>query len=260
MNEKRINFLVDLARVGVIIGITLALVFLIVFLASSEPLAAIRSFFIGPFTSLRRIGNIIEAGAPLMFTALAVILIFRSGLFSMISEGAFFIGITGAMIAAISWRLSAPLYSVGAILFGGICGAVVALIPALLRMKWSVSEVVTSIMLNYVVQFFSIYLVNYHFREVESSSLASLLLQPTAKLPVIFPGTRIHVGILVALVACFFIYLFLHRTSLGYAIRVVGDNEIFAQYSGINAAKTMLLAQLLAGLIAEIDRDRKSVV
>lgn len=252
MNEKRINFLVDLARVGVIIGITLALVFLIVFLASSEPLAAIRSFFIGPFTSLRRIGNIIEAGAPLMFTALAVILIFRSGLFSMISEGAFFIGITGAMIAAISWRLSAPLHSVGAILFGGICGAVVALIPALLRMKWSVSEVVTSIMLNYVVQFFSIYLVNYHFREVESSSLASLLLQPTAKLPVIFPGTRIHVGILVALVACFFIYLFLHRTSLGYAICVVGDNEIFAQYSGINAAKTMLLAQLLAGLIAGI--------
>ncbi len=252
MNEKRINLLVDLARVGIIISITLALVFLIVFLASQEPFVAIYSFFIGPFTSIRRIGNIVEAGAPLMFTALAVIIIFRSGLFSMISEGAFFIGITGAMIAAIAWRLPFPLHPFGAILFGGFCGAVAALIPALLRMKWSVSEVVTSIMLNYVIQFLSIYLVNYHFREISSSSLASLLLEPTAKLPVIFPGTRIHVGILIALAACIVLYLFLYRTALGYSIRVVGDNQTFARYSGINAAKTMLFAQIIAGFIAGI--------
>ena len=252
MSEKRINFLVDSARFGVIISITLALVFLIVFLASKEPFAAIYSFFIGPFTSLRRIGNIVEAGAPLMFTALAVILIFRSGLFSMISEGAFFIGITGAMIAAIAWRLPSPLHPFAAILFGGVCGAAAALIPALLRMKWSVSEVVTSIMLNYVVQFMSIYIVNYHFREIESSSLASLLLAPTAKLPVIFPGTRIHVGIMIALCACPLMYLFLYRTALGFSVRVVGDNQTFARFSGIDAAKTMVFAQMIAGFIAGI--------
>ena len=171
MNNRRINLITDTARMAIIILITMVLVFAIVFLTSKEPVAAITSFFIGPFTTIRRIGNIIETAHPLIFTALAVIVIFRSGLFSMISEGSFFIGVTGAMVIAIAWKLPSSIHPAAAILFGGICGAIAALIPALLKMFWNVSEVVTSIMLNYVVQFFSIYLVSYHFRELSSSSL-----------------------------------------------------------------------------------------
>ena len=87
--------MVDAVKLALIIFIACALVSLIVLLVSDDPMTAITSFFIGPFTSLRRIGNIIEAAAPLMFTALAVIIIFGSGQFSMIAEGSFFVGTSG---------------------------------------------------------------------------------------------------------------------------------------------------------------------
>lgn len=172
-SNKRINLLVDLVKLALIILIACVLVSVIVFIVSDDPWTAISSFFLGPFTSLRRVGNIIEAASPLMFTALAVIIIFGSGQFSMIAEGSFFIGITGAMVVAIACKLPGGVHPAAAILFGGFCGAAVALVPALLKMKWNVSELVTSIMFNYVVQFFAIYMVSYHFREVSSSSLAS---------------------------------------------------------------------------------------
>ena len=252
MNNRRINLITDTARMAIIILITMVLVFAIVFLTSKEPVAAITSFFIGPFTIIRRIGNIIETAHPLIFTALAVIVIFRSGLFSMISEGSFFIGVTGAMVIAIAWKLPVSVHPATAILFGGICGAVVALIPALLKMFWNVSEVVTSIMLNYVVQFFSIYLVSYHFRELSSSSLVSLLLEDSARLPVFINGTRIHTGVIVAIVFCLIIHIFLHNTNIGMRLRVVGDNQRFAEYAGIDSRKIMVYAQVIAGFTAGI--------
>ena len=147
-SNKRINLLVDMVKLGLIILIACAMVSVIVFMVSDDPMTAITSFFIGPFTSLRRIGNIIEAAAPLMFTALAVIIIFGSGQFSMIAEGSFFIGTTGAMVVAIACKLPAGIHSAAAILFGGLCGAAVAMVPAFLKMKWNVSELVTSIMFN----------------------------------------------------------------------------------------------------------------
>ena len=252
MNNKRINLLVDTVRMILIIAIAVALVFLIVFLTSKDPFNAIYSFFIGPFTSVRRIGNIVEAASPLMFTALAVIIIFRSGLFSMISEGSFFIGILGAMIIGISCPLPAVIHPIVAILVAGFCGAVVASIPAALKMKWDVSEVVTSIMLNYVVQFFAIYMVSYHFRETQSSSLASLLLRETSKLSVLIKGTRVHSGIIIAFALCIICYIFLQHTRLGFKIRIVGDNAYFAKNIGINVRTIMFLAQIFAGFIAGV--------
>jgi simple sugar transport system permease protein len=250
MNNKKIDIVVDVAKIGLIIGISFVLVSCLIFFVSKNPANAIYQFFIGPFTSLRRIGNIIEAATPLVFTGLAVTVIFRSGLFSLVSEGAFFIGITGTMIAAIAWPLPAGLHPIVAIATGALFGAVAAAIPAMLRLLWNVSELVTSIMLNYMLQFLAIYLVNYHYRELTSSSLASLLLRPTSKLPVIVPGTRMHFGFVIALLLCALVWVFLFRLRLGYKLRVTGDNINFARYAGINAAAVMVAAQIIAGAIA----------
>ena len=249
-SNKRINLLVDMVKLGLIILIACAMVSVIVFMVSDDPMTAITSFFIGPFTSLRRIGNIIEAAAPLMFTALAVIIIFGSGQFSMIAEGSFFIGTTGAMVVAIACKLPAGIHSAAAILFGGLCGAAVAMVPAFLKMKWNVSELVTSIMFNYVVQFFAIYMVSYHFREVSSSSLASLEFADTSRLPVVLEGTRIHAGIVLGIVICVLVWFFLYRTSYGTKLRITGDNALFAKYTGLKVTGIMVAAQVLAGAIA----------
>lgn len=258
-SNKKINLLVDAVKLALIIFIACALVSLIVLIVSDDPMTAITSFFIGPFTSLRRIGNIIEAAAPLMFTALAVIIIFGSGQFSMIAEGSFFIGTSGAMIVAIACKLPGGFHPAVAILFAGFCGAIVSMIPALLKMKWNVSELVTSIMLNYVVQFFAIYLVSYHFREVSSSSLASLKFEETAGLPVVIAGTRIHAGIVLGIILCVLVWFFLYRTSFGTKLRITGENPLFAKYSGLKVTGLMVAAQVIAGAIAGMGAVQRSL-
>lgn len=251
-STKRINLIVDLSKLGLTILVACGLVVLIVFGTSSDPVSAFSSFFIGPFTSLRRIGNIVEAASPLMFTALAVILIFGAGQFSMITEGAFFIGTLGAMMIATSVPLPAGIHPALALLVAGAMGAVAASIPALLKMKWKVSEVVTSLMLNYIVQFFAIFMVSYYFREISSSSLASIPFLETSVFPVIINGTRIHFGIVLAVILCIGTYLLLFRTTFGMKLRITGDNAKFANYSGIKVTKVMVIAQIIAGGIAGI--------
>ncbi len=252
MNTRSINQLVDGTKLLIVVLVACLLVSLIILMVSEDPAVAIGSFFLGPFTSLRRIGNIFEGAIPLTFTALAVTLIFRAGQFSMISEGSFFIGIMGAMIVGISLDLPPALHPIIALLAAGLCGSAAAAVPALLKLKWKVSEVVTSIMLNYIIQFFVIYMVNYHFREPEASSLASLKIAESAELPGILPGTRIHLGLIIALVFSVLTWYFVFRTKAGYKIRLVGDNESFSRYVGIKAPQVMVMAQLVAGGIAGI--------
>lgn len=249
-SNKRIRLIVDITKLLITILVSCGLVSLIVFATSSNPVNAFSSFFLGPFTSVRRIGNIVEAASPLMFTALAVIMIFGAGQFSMISEGAFFIGTLGAMMVATSLPLPAGIHPVAAILTAGAMGAVVALIPALLKMKWQVSEVVTSLMLNYVVQFFCIYMVSYYFREISSSSLASIAFLDTSVLPVIVGGTRIHTGIALGVILCIVMYFLLFRTTFGMKLRTVGNNAKFAHYSGIKVTGVMVVSQVIAGALA----------
>ncbi len=251
-SNKRIRLIVDISKLILTILVSCGLVSLIVLATSSDPMNAFSSFFIGPFTSLLRIGNIVEAASPLMFTALAVILIFGAGQFSMITEGAFFIGTLGAMMVATSVPLPAGIHPVVSLLAAGIMGATVALIPALLKLKWQVSEVVTSLMLNYVVQFFAIYMVSYYFREISSSSLASIAFLDTAILPVFINGTRIHIGIIVGVVLCILIYLLLYRTTFGMKLRITGNNVKFANYSGIKVTGIMVVSQVIAGALAGI--------
>lgn len=250
MNNKRINLLVDVIKMVLIVSVAFALVSVIVLLVSDVPGEAISSFFLGPFSSVRRIGNIIEAATPLVFTALAVTIIFRAGLFSMISEGAFFIGACGAMIAGISLDLPPIIHPLVTILFGALLGAIAAGIPAILHLLWGVSELVTSIMLNYVALFLSLYIMNYHYRSTESTAFQSVKVMPNATLHIIINGTRIHAGVPIALILCVFVWIFLFRSRTGYELRVTGENAKFAKYAGIGAAGVMFASQIIAGGIA----------
>jgi ABC-type uncharacterized transport system permease subunit len=250
MKYKNINLLVDTVKLLLIVLIACLLISIIIFIVSDAPGEAIYSFFVGPFSSLRRIGNVLEGSIPLMFTALAVTIIFRCGQFSMIAEGSFFIGIMGAMIVGISLPMNSFLHPIVAIAFAGLLGAIVASVPAILKLKWGVTEVVVSIMLNYVVQFFVIYMVNYHFREPLASSLASLKIATTAQLPGILEGTKVHLGLIIALVCSLLSWFFIFRSRLGFKIRAVGDNASFANYAGIKAPVVMVTAQIIAGAIA----------
>lgn len=93
-------------------------------------------------------------------------------------------------------------------------------------------------------------MVSYHFREVSSSSLASLEFEKTSRLPVVLNGTRIHAGIVLGILLCILVWFFLYRTSLGTRLRITGDNPLFARYAGLKVTGLMVAAQVLAGAIA----------
>ncbi len=135
-------------------------------------------------------------------------------------------------------------------LLGRIIIAIAAGIPAILHRIWEVSELVTSIMMNYVTLFIALYLLNYHYRATETTAFQSHKVMPNANLPVIINGTRIHAGVPIALLLCAFVWLYLYRSRQGYELRVTGDNPRFAHYAGINAATVMFAAQIFAGGLA----------
>ena len=240
----------ELIRILIAIGIAVFLALVIIFFTSKEPIEALKYFLIGPLTNLRRMGNVIEAMLPLMFTGLAVCLIARTKVFNLASEGAFFLGGAVAALCAVLLPLPSIALPLVCIMVGGLAGIAVLLIPAGLRTRWGANEIVSSLMLNYVCLYLGLLLIRAFVRNPESGELQSLEFQGNAILPQVVPGTRIHAGVFVAIICAVAAYWFLFRSRMGYKVRIVGENPAFARYSGIKVFSTILLAQAVAGLIA----------
>ena len=133
---------------------------------------------------------------------------------------------------------------------GALVGAVIALIPGILKAKWNASELVTSLMLNNIVLGLGLYILNYKMRDSAAMAVVSQKFQETALLPNIVPGTRIHFGLIIALIMVVVVYLILYKSKWGYEIRMTGLNKEFAEYSGINTFKVIIIAHLISGVIA----------
>lgn len=239
-------------RFAVAIGISILLAFLIIFLVSKEPLVAIQKLFLGPIESQRRFGNVIELAIPLTFTGLAVSVMFKANQFNMGAEGAFYLGAVISAIVAINLPLPIIIHPFVAILIAGLGGGIVCAIPAVLKVKWRASELVSSLMLNYVFFNLGIYLINNHFRDVNAGAMASHPFAKTALLAKLVPKTRIHAGIFIVIGVAILVYLFLSRTKQGYHLRMTGLNQNFAAYSGIKTAAVVLYSQFLGGFIAGV--------
>lgn len=248
IKSSRFNILRTVLSIVIALGIS----FLIIFLVSDNPINAIKIMITGPFGNKRLFANVVELMIPLTFTGVGVSIMFSANQINLGSEGAFHIGGLVAAVVALFIPLSAGVHPIVAILLGGLAGAVVTFIPAILKIFTSASELVSSLLLNYLVLFFSNYILNYKLRDTGAGALVSHLLPATAKLKIMVTGTNIHVGLLIALATAVFGYVFLFKSKLGYMIRVTGQNEKFAKYSGINVVKVILISQLLGGFIAGI--------
>lgn len=248
MRNKNLGY--EIIRTAVAIGIALLISFIIIFAVSKQPGDAIVTFLTGPFKSMRHFGNVIEMMIPLVFTGLAVSVMFQANEFNLGSEGTFYIGAVAATFIAINVVLPAGLHPAVAILFGGIIGAIVGAIPAVLKTVFGATELVSSLMLNYICLFFGTYLINNFMRDTAAGSMVSHEFQSTAILGKFLPPTRLHFGLILAVIAIVGCYYFLYRSKLGYELRMTGQNPRFAKYSGINTVKVIILSQVIGGFIA----------
>ncbi len=241
---------VEIVRTALAIAIALVLLVFLIYFVSDDPMEALNQLFLGPLTSKRGFGNIIEEWIPLVFTGLAVSLIFSSNNFNLASEGAFFVGGLLAMVLSLTMNISPIVFWVVLFVLTVLSGAVTAGVPGYLKNKFDASEIVSSIMLISIVQFFGSYVLMYYFKDPDARAQASLPFPEQYKLPVLIKGTNVTVGLFFALIAILVIYVLYTHTKMGYKIRLTGGNENFAKVLGVNTNITILSTQLIGGALA----------
>ncbi|MGO4108992.1 ABC transporter permease [Paenibacillus sp. YAF4_2] len=245
---KAIHF--EKIRTIAVIAISLLLTLIVIAVVSDDPLRTMVVFLTEPISSVSHIGNVVEMAIPLMFTGLSVALLFRANLFNLGAEGLFYFAGIIASTVAIHVTLSSFLHPIAAILAGGLTGALLSAIPGVLKAKWNVNELVTSLMFNSILFGVGLYLLNYKLRDPQSFMNASYKFNTTAMLNNLVPGTRIHIGLILALLSILAVHYYLYKTKWGYELRMTGSNRSFAEYSGINTTKVIIVVHLIAGFLA----------
>jgi simple sugar transport system permease protein len=190
--------------------------------------------------------------AVLTCTGLSVGIAFVVGLFNIGAEGQFIAGALAAAVAGHALHLPAPLHVPVALLCAAAAGAVPALIAAWLKVRRGVHEVISTIMLNWVVIYWvHDWLVVGPLRAPSSSGAISISgtaqIQATAELPRLLEGSRLDVGLPIAISLASLAWLLLGRTVLGYEMRAVGANAEAARVAGIPVARRLYLAMALSG-------------
>lgn len=238
----------DILRTILSVLIALAISFVIIFFVSKQPLEAIKYLLTGPFSNKRSMGNVVESMIPLIFTGVGVCIMFSANQINLAGEGAFHVG--GLLATCVAIRLAVPgLSPVLALLLAGIVGGIFTAIPAIMKITTTANEMVSSLMINYLALYFGNYMLNNVIGDPKASA-ASYKLAEEAKLPVLIDGTRIHFGVIIALLVAVLGYVFLYKTKIGYELRITGENEAFARYSGISIVKVIVISQLLGGFVA----------
>ncbi|MEO5621246.1 MAG: ABC transporter permease, partial [Cypionkella sp.] len=161
----------------------------------------------------------------------------------------------GALAAAgigIAAGTSGGFFVITAMVVAGVVfGALYALIPAVLKTRWDVNEILSSLMLTYVSYQILGYLVGGPWKDPNGRNFpATAPLSEGQTLPILFPGTTVHLGVLIALLLPFAFWLLMSRSVFGYQVRVVGSAPQAARYGGFDAKQTIWIAMLIGGGMA----------
>lgn len=214
-----------------------------------SPLAAYERMFVGTLTSEFGLTETARKAVPLVLTGLAVYLPLKAGLWNIGAEGQMFLGaIVGTWIGV---TVSAPIYVLLPLMFLGavVAGAFWAGVPAWLRAKWDINEIITTLLLTFVAGSVKNYLVRGPMQGGRGNFPQSEMLPAAGSLPNI-PGTGVHAGFLVALLMVIATYLLMNSTRLGFEINFVGSNHEAATQAGMSKYRVYMFVFLAAGAFA----------
>jgi len=260
VNEKRVNINLPLIGELVLTGgrplIAILLAFLtgaiLIILYGINPLDAYAALLDGAVGSGAAFANTCVRTAPLLLGGLAVAFGMKGGMLNVGVEGQIYAGGAAATWIGIT-PLPVPgwLHLILAIVAGFLGGALWGLVPAILKAYRGVSEIVITLMLNYVAIHFISLLVHEEYLLAKPGAFypQSPLILPEARLPVLLKGTSLHGGLLIGLVLAVLIFFALRYTPFGIRTRMTGLNPEASRYAGVNVKKQTILVLLLsAGL------------
>lgn len=224
---------------------------LVIRVTGDDPLAVYALLAREAFGGPDRIAATLAAATPLLFTGLATAVAFRAGLFTLGAEGSFIAGgLAAAVIGAQVHGWPAPVAVAAALVGATATGWLVGVVPAYLRARWRVEEVVTTLMVNFIVQGVAAWLVQAFFQERGQANSATAFVAPAAELPSLLPPSQVNAGLVIGLALIVGYGLWSSRTSLGYEFRMVGTNPRFATAVGVNVSRVAFLAIVASGAIA----------
>ncbi len=225
---------------------------LVMAIAGVSPLEAYRLIWDGAAGDWDSLKETLVKATPLLFAGLCYTFAYRCGLFNIGAEGQIYIGALTGTIAALyvpvlPWYLHLPL----CVLAGCAGGALWSGIAGLLKIGRGASEIINTIMLNYMAIYLVSYMVTGPLKEPGGSLPQSARLPDSAMLGKLF-DSRLHYGFVIAVLAAVLLYVILNRTVWGYEIRSVGFNKQATKVMGIPVRRNLLLVMLVSGAVAGI--------
>jgi simple sugar transport system permease protein len=233
--KQRVKAILDFIKIFLL---TAAVGTVLILACGASPAEAYRLFFRGMFGTFSSFAEIFVKACPLILTGLGCAVAFRAGFFNIGAEGQFYAGAMGTTVVALFlpdtfgvWRI------VLAMAAGFVCGGLWALVAALLKAKFNISEIIVTIMLNYIIINFLGYAVRSFLMDPSGNVPQSAKIAVSARLPVLIPSTRFHAGILIAVCCVILVWFLMEKTTVGYELTVVGINKRAAACNGISGSK-----------------------
>ena len=214
-----------------------------------------RAYFIlfeGAFGSRFAIGETLTRATPLMLTGLAAAVAFRAHFYNIGAEGQLYVGALAAVAIAGGAIAAPPAVLFPLMIAGGMAaGALLLLIPALAKVRLGVDEVVTTLLLNFVALLFVSMMLDGPMKDPTAMGWPqSVPIPGELEFGKLLERSRVHVGLIFALILAVILWVVNARTTFGYEMRAVGANAKAARFAGIQVDRVMLKTALLSGALA----------
>ena len=264
MKRNRLGTTLISIILGLLVGALVSLI------AGFNPIEAYGIMFKGVSANSKNISWTIIRSTPLILTGISVAFAFKTGLFNIGAEGQFIIGSLAATLVGYFFKLPPIIHPIVAILAGCLAGAIWGGIAGLLKSKFEINEVITTIMLNWIALYLSNFIVfldkfkranrDASQRILETASTNILGKWKTSEAGVAFLKNNkflkdflnppVNYGFIIAVLISILVWYILKNTKLGYELRAVGHNKDAAEYGGINVGKNVIVAMMIAGAIS----------
>ena len=224
------------------------IVAIIILVLDKSPIRVFSTMLDGAFGSSNAVGETLLKSTTLIFTGLSYAFAARCGLVNIGIEGQLYLGALGSTIAGIYITglpavIHIPVCLIAGFVFGAFWGGIVGF----LKNFFNSSEVITTVMMNYVARYVIGYLVTGPMMEPTGAYPQTLEIQPTAKLPILIQGTRLNIGFIVALLMLIVYFVYWRYTTTGYEMGIVGRNQNVAAYAGMPVKRMVMLSMVVAG-------------
>ena len=231
----------------------LLVVGIIFLVAGVNPFYAISEIFLGSFGSLYGFKETLTKAIPLILIGAGLTLAFRAKFWNIGAEGQLLMGAIFSTWTGLTFGEHLPPYFIVPLMFlsGFIGGALWGIIPAILKIKYSINEVISTLMLNYICAEFLTMLIVGPWKGTTRFGFPGTNNLPEAAILGVIPGSRIHYSTLILAIVCAIILcVVIYKTRFGYEARVVGENPDAGKYAGIDFLRTSMILMAISGGLA----------